>query len=266
MRKYQILLLILLFADNLFGQIAGLSASKLGTLSADVVPAGTIEFEPFFAYSLSTKVFDQNGSRQNLFSSPDSTMRFSASGFRFSYGVMKNLEWGVSVPLDVSEIRFGTKYKIPLEGKLKLAIIAGYSTILGNQIYVRRSAVHETTPSLNAGFVLSYYFSDKFSIDFDTQFQKHTQISSTGHTEGYYLNTDIGYYLLDKVNFIIGINYNYQFYEIHSRNSNILTLNTGIAIEKASNFILVLNAPFDILGRNEYQTKGFGMALTIILD
>ena len=43
-------------------------------------------------------------------------------------------------------------------------------------------------------------------------------------------------------------------------------LNPGIAIEKAENFILVVNAPFDVFGKNEYKTFGFGLALTIILD
>ncbi|MDA3907303.1 MAG: hypothetical protein PF484_14620 [Bacteroidales bacterium] len=76
----------------------------------------------------------------------------------------------------------------------------------------------------------------------------------------------MGYYLLDRVNFIIGLNYNFQSYLSNNDNSQVLTLNTGVAIEKAENFILVLNAPFDILGKNEYQTIGFGLALTIILN
>lgn len=64
----------------------------------------------------------------------------------------------------------------------------------------------------------------------------------------------------------MGLNYNYQAYENSDNNSHLLALNTGLAIERAKHFILVLNAPFDILGKNEYQTRGFGMALTILLD
>ena len=71
---------------------------------------------------------------------------------------------------------------------------------------------------------------------------------------------------MEKVNFIVGLNYAYQAYKTDISNSYLLSLNTGIAIEKAENFILVLNAPFDLLGKNEYQTRGFGLALTVMLD
>ncbi len=266
MKKLSLSILITLFSFNLYAQVGGLSASKLGTLCTTAVPEGSIEFEPFFGYALSTNLFDSNGDVQPLFSTSDSTMKFSASGFRFSYGLMKNLEVGVSLPVDVSEIRFGAKYKLPLEGKLTMGLLAGYNTLVGNQIYARRNAAHEMTPSYVGGLILTYEFTDKLSIDMDAQYQKHTLITNLGHTHGYYINSDIGYYFMEKVNLIVGFNYYFKAYNESINNSHLLTLNTGIAIEKAEHFILVLNAPFDILGKNEYQTKGFGLALTIILD
>ncbi|MEA3444919.1 MAG: hypothetical protein U9R19_09380, partial [Bacteroidota bacterium] len=116
------------------------------------------------------------------------------------------------------------------------------------------------------GVILTYDFSDKFSIDFDAQYHKHKKTTSTGHTHGFNINSDIGYYLMERVNFIVGLNYGSQAYNASTNNSQLLTLNTGVAIEKAEHFILVLNAPFDLLGKNEYQTTGFGLALTIMLD
>jgi len=261
--------LLLFFVINIsisYAQIGGLSASKLGTLCTSTVPEGTIEFEPFFNYATSTKIFDSDGKIQSLFASADSTMKFSASGLRFSYGLMKNMELGVSLPIDVSEIRFGAKYKLPMQGKLSMGLLAGYHTIVGNQIYNRKNAIHESAPSVFAGLVMTYEFNPRLSVDFDAQYQKHTHNTIEGHNQGIYLNSDIGYYFLEKIDFIIGLNFNYQCYDARSNDSYLLTLNTGVAIKRAKNFILVLNAPFDILGKNEFQTKGFGLALTILLD
>ena len=62
------------------------------------------------------------------------------------------------------------------------------------------------------------------------------------------------------------MNYFYKESNIEDNNAHLFTVNPGIAIEKAENFILVLNAPIDLFGKNEYQSIGFGLALTIILD
>lgn len=266
MKNLFLLFFVSFLSVSAYSQVAGLSASKLGTLCTAPVPEGTIEFEPFFGYSITSDYFDSNGDLQPLFSTSDSTMKFSGSGFRFSYGLMKNLEIGVSLPIDVSVVSFGAKYKLPLEGNFTMGLLGGYTTLIGNQVYVRRSAIHEMTPSFVGGIIMTYEFNENLSIDFDAQYQKHTLETSDGHTHGFYLNSDIGYYLMDRVNFIVGLNYGYKVFNASIDNSSLLTLNTGIAIEKAKHFILVLNAPFDLFGKNEYQTKGFGLALTIILD
>ncbi len=266
MKKLFLLFLVAFWSVSAYSQVGGLSASKLGTLCTAPVPEGPIEFEPFFSYATSINFFDSNGDIQALFSTSDSTMRFASSGFRFSYGLIKNLEVGVSLPIDVSEVNFGAKYKLPFEGKFTMGLIAGYTKILGNRISVCRDAFCKATPAYAGGIIMTYNFSDKLSIDFDAQYHKHKKSTVDGHTKGFNVNTDIGYYLMEKVNFIIGLNYAYQAYNISTDNSHLLTLNTGVAIEKAENFILVLNAPFDLFGRNQYQTKGFGLALTIILD
>lgn len=266
MKKITLLLLSLVFVSTSMAQVSGLSASKLVTLCTATVPEGTIEFEPFFGFATSTNFFDSNGDIQSLFLTSDSTIKFSGSGFRFSYGLMKNLEIGVSLPIDVSVVSFGAKYKLPLEGNLTMGLLAGSTTLIGNQVYARRAAIHEMTSSFVGGFIMTYEFNEKLSIDFDAQYQKHRLETFDGHTHGFYLNSDIGYYLMDRVNFIVGLNYNFKAHENDIDNSHLLTLNTGIAIEKAENFILVINAPIDLFGKNEYQTTGFGLALTIILD
>lgn len=266
MKKITLLITLLFVLSYAYSQVGGLSASKLGTLCSSTVPNSTIEFEPFFGYAQSTNYFDSDGEIKSLFSTSDSTMNFAGSGFRFTYGLAKNLELGVSIPVNVNEIHFGAKYQLPIEGNYSFGLLAGYNTIMGNQIFANRDGVNEATPGFVGGIIISYVFSDKLSIDFDAQYQKQIQTTVEGHKQGFYLNSDIGYYLMKKINFIIGLNYGYQAYNTNIDDSYLLTLNTGVAIEKAKNFILVINAPFDILGKNEYQTKGFGLALTTFLD
>ncbi|HAG15408.1 MAG TPA: hypothetical protein DCG69_02645 [Bacteroidales bacterium] len=266
MKKQLLLLFIGVISIPVFGQIGGLSASKIGAVCTTPVAENKIEFEPFFAYALSNHYFDSNSNRQDLFSTADSTLKFSTSGFRFTYGLFKNFEIGVTLPVDVSEVRFGAKYKLPFEGSLSMGILGGYNTLVGNQVYARRNSAHEMTPSFVGGLIFTYKINEKMCFDFDAQFQKHTEETIAGHTHGVFLDSAIGYYILENVNFLAALSYNYKFYSNPTDDSYLLTLNTGIAIEKAEHFILVINAPFDLLGKNEYQTKGFGLALTILLD
>jgi len=46
----------------------------------------------------------------------------------------------------------------------------------------------------------------------------------------------------------------------------LLSLNAGITIERAENFIVVLNTPIDVLGKNIEKFIGFGFALTILIE
>ena len=266
MKKVIITLSLVLAISIAYSQVGGLSASKLGTLCTETVPAQTIEFEPFFGFASSTSFFDTDNNVQDLFLSGDSTQFFSSTGFRFSYGLMKNLEIGVSLPVDVSSVGFGAKYKLPIEGNFTLGILAGYNAIIGNDIYVRRNSTLESTSAIVGGLIMTYEFSDKFSTDFNIQYQTHTNSTTEGHGNGMFVSSDFGYYLVENVNFIMGMNYFYKDLAEPDHSSQLFTLNPGIAIEKAENFILVLNSPIDLFGKNEFKTVGFGLALTIILD
>ncbi len=257
----------LFFAINaIFAQVGGLSASKLGTFCTEAIPAQALEFEPFFEFATSTSAFDMNGTAQNLFVTSDESQIFSSTGFRFSYGLFKDFEIGVSIPVDISTINLGAKYKLPIEGKATFGLLAGYNQILGNAVYIRKDAMHESTNELVGGIILTYEFSDKFSLDFNAQYHKHLNTTNLGHDQGMCIGTDIGYYLIKNINFIIGSRCVFIHYKEKIMNAHLFTLNPGIAIEKAENFILVMNAPFDVFGKNQYKTFGFGLALTIILD
>lgn len=265
MRKL-ILALNMFFAISVaYSQVGGLSASKLGTYCAETVPAQSLEFEPTFYFASTTSYFNQNSDIHKLFMSEDSIQHFASTGFRFSYGLFENFELGVTIPIDISTISFGIKYKLPIDNKLEFGLMAGYNGIYGNDIYVKRNTVHESTSAYALGLICTYPFSDKLSIDFNAQYQTHIHKTITNHKKGVYLSSDIGYYLLKNINFISGFSYSFRNNDAPEQNSYLFTFNPGIAIEKAERFILVLNSPVDLFGKNEYKTTGLGLALTILL-
>jgi hypothetical protein len=267
MKKIFIFVLLIASFSFAMAQVGGLSASKLGAYSAGTVPANNIEFEPSFGFASSTKYFDKKGNRSGLFHSDDSIQRFSSMGLRFTYGVIKDLEVGISLSADMSDINWGMKYKLKMTGNTQIAFFAGYESVMGNMIYVKRNLVHEATSSVGGGLIISHVFSDKLSMDINGQYHKHFHSTLNGHDQGYMLTTDIGYYLLKNINFIGELVYSLNINNTSvENNSQLFTFNPGIAIERSKHFILVLNTPIDLWGKNEYQTTGFGMALTILLD
>ncbi len=144
--------------------------------------------------------------------------------------------------------------------------MAGYNGIYGNDVYVKRNTVHESTSAYALGLICTYPFSDKLSIDFNAQYQTHIHKTIANHKNGVYISSDIGYYLIKNINFISGFSYSFKNNDEQEKCSYLFTYNPGIAVEKAERFILVLNSPIDLLGKNEYKTTGLGLALTILLN
>lgn len=267
MKKNIIILSLVLYTSISFAQIEGISASRLGTYCAETVAVNSIEFEPAFSFATATKEFNNDGVQQNLFLSPDSTQLFSSFGFRFTYGLFQNFEIGVSLPVDVSTMNIGAKYKLPFHTKTQFAIFAGYNAIIGNKVYVKRNSVHELTSFVVAGFAASYNFSDKLGFDFNAQYHKHSNSTVLGHNQGFSISTDVGYYLFEDISFISGFKYLYKDNdEFNNHYYYLFTINPGISIERSKKFGLSLNVPIDLLGKNEYKTTGFGMALTVLLN
>lgn len=267
MNKHIYIIIIFVFNLNIgFSQIGGLSASKLSTFCVETVPNKSIEFEPAFTFALSTNYFDKKGNIQNLFLTEDSIQHFSSTGLRFSYGLFKNFEIGVTLPVDISTLSLGVKYSLLTQTKLRFGLMAGYNGVYGNDVYVKRNRMHESTSSYSLGVIFSSKFSDKLSLDFNAQYQNHINKTVNGDGKEVFLSTDIGYYLIDNVNFISGFNYFFRDNDFDGQDAFLFTFNPGIAIEKGDRFILVLNAPIDLFGKNEYKTNGFGLALTILLN
>jgi len=264
MKKILFISLLLTISYFSYSQIGGISASKLVTLCTTTVPENTLEFEPAFSSSFSNKTWTSNGTLVTYLS--DSIATESDFGFRFSYGVIKNLEIGIALPIDVSTISYGMKYKLPFDNKISVGLLTGFNFPLGNQINSKKVYTFENTYSYVGGLVTTYEFSNKFSIDADVQYQKYFQNILEKHQNDLFLNMDIGYFVLDGIQLVTGLNYFQTNFENSDMNMSLLNLNLGITLERAENFIIVVNSPINLMGQNLLKTNGFGFALTIMID
>jgi hypothetical protein len=260
MNKILIFLIVLSFSIA-NAQVGGLSASKLFTICSETVPKSAIEFEPSFAFSTSRYSWNDSYKMSDNFSNSDSVSVSSAMAFRFSYGLTNNIELGVSVYNGVSLASWGLKYNFYKKEKTLFSLIIGVNTVLGNRTYDIHNLSNSN--SIATGFILSKKISEKLSFDADLQYQRYFLDNIIRHQD-IFINTDFGYYIFDGIQLVMGLNY---FINDGSfRQSSLLILNPGLTIEKATNFILVLQVPYSITGRNSQKTVGFAMALTILID
>ena len=97
-----VLLLLVLIMNAAYSQVAGISASKIGTFCFGTVPAKDLEFEPSFSFGKTSQTWNSESKLQNKFANGDSIETISGLAFRCTYGLTDKLEIGMSAPADVS--------------------------------------------------------------------------------------------------------------------------------------------------------------------
>jgi len=264
MKNLFLITILLFFVTNIFSQVSGVSASKLATMCASTVEPKIMEFEPSFGFGYSNKYYDDNGKLTNTFANNDSLGIESGLNFRFTYGVINNIEIGTALPADLSGIGFGTKYKLFEKNNLSSAIICGVNLPLGNTVINKTLKTVDNTPNLAGGLVFSFNFNDKNGIDIDCQAQKFVSKLEENHVLDYFIDLDYSYWVSPQFQVIAGLNYYNSKYDNYNENS--LILNLGTTIERQKNYLLVLNSPLNLMGKNVSQTFGFGFALTISIE
>ncbi len=244
--SYFFLFVFALTTNNIFSQISGISASKLVVINAETVPESKIEFEPSFGFSVSVE---------------DSLQISSDFGFRFTYGLNSKTEVGISLPVNMSGINWGLKYNAVNYNNLSVGIIAGIENalIVNNSNEPKYGTFFK---SYAAGLVSTYQINKKLSIDFDTQIQNKFHYSKQDFH--WFFNSEIGYYIPSGLQFVTGIQYEYK--PFHENEKYNFIINNGITVEKAENFILVLNFPYQFKTKNTPSSVGFATALTILID
>ncbi len=249
----------LVLQNLIIAQVSGVSASKLSAINTETVPVNTFEFEPSFLLGFSSKYWNGEGSLIHSFHGKDSLETTSQLNFRFTYGVLSGFEAGFSIPGDASSFSLGLKYNFLNRGKNSFAFLAGFNTPLGNKIYTisnKTNSVNEFDNSIAAGIIYSKEFTQNMSFDLNLEYQFH--LNSGINNPDFFIYSDLGYYV-NKIQLILGLYYSSYSDRV---NKNKFTINIGTTIERNDNFILVLNFPIDIYGKNAKQIFGFGFAFT----
>lgn len=265
-KKSVIVIILIIFSGNYaFSQISGISASKLGTYCACPVPLHEIEFEPAFGTSFSRGTWNPQGKYFAYNPANDSNAFSSEFAFRFTYGIFNNMEAGIFIPVSGEMISTGIKYNFP-SLKDKFAFMAGVNIPLQSQKKNDNLFTDRDFGSYGAGIIFSSQLCEKSSLDFNIQGQKYFKNLNNGHYSDIFASTDFGFIIFYNLQTVLGVIYKTSIFDNSIENVHLLTINPGITIESAENFILALNYPIDIMGRNVEKSQGFSLALTIMIN
>lgn len=265
MKKIFLIVIICSISFNTSAQIGGISGSKLNTVSFEVVGHHKIEFEPSFSFSRTSKYWDNNGELRNSYNSSDSINYTSSTQLRFTYGLFDKLELGVTVPTDISTSSWGMKYIIYNEKKIGISLIGGLNIPLGNSVKDNQIRTTENTTQAGIGAVLSYQHNDNLSFDFNVQYNNYLNKLNSTQSSSIFISSEGGYYIFSKtLQLITGIGYQKHNFDIIDK--YLVTLYSGVTVETGKNYIIVLNMPVDIMGKNIEKSFGLGLALTLLFE
>ena len=254
------LLILCLFANIISGQVGGISGSKVNSVNHVPIPVGTAEFEPSYTFSKYTKAWNDQGNLGDAFSSIDSAEINASWNMRMAYAFTDELEVGCNLGSNYSN--WSAKYAIGNWDKLGLGLMTGLNLPFGNALIDKSNRASEHIGNYGLGIIGSYQFSEKASFDLNIQNFKnlfdHVEISNND----FYISADFGHYV--GRSFLLASMY-FQKSDFDGFTANVLRFSPGISIEHMSNYFIVLNGNFDLLGKNMPKTNGFSIAFTITL-
>lgn len=246
-------------------QITGISASKVVAYTVINIPHNTVEFEPSFGSSWSSRQYDKDGNVVNLYNSPDSASVSSGLAWRITYGLFDKMEIGTSFSPSFSSVSWSTKYMVIGNDKYGFSIMAGMTNPLGNRVYNKSQRTANDVTSYGLGLIGSWFFTDQLSLDINTQFQNYSE-SVNGVSDGdFFFSADIGNYILNNKILLLA-SFSHQRSTYPTLTQKKWTFSPGVSIEYANNFLVVVNGSFDFAGRNIFKQHGFGIALTTFLN
>lgn len=263
-----IFLLSSIFILTSEAQVSGVSGSKVNAVNAAPIFRHTVEFEPVIETGWSKRRWNDNWRREDLFSSPDSTSRFTSMSYRITYGISEDLEAGVNITGDFEMISFAFKKRFIDNEILGVSFLGGFNYVAGNGIY-NLDKIRHMHSAIVAGISASYSASERFSLDVDLQFEPGIKnIRTLNDYSHFYINSDAGWYINDDLQLVGGFSFSHLVSnnEDKPEGANIFKLNPGFTVEKGRNFILVGGIPFCVAGRNYECTTGLLLALTILID
>jgi hypothetical protein len=265
MKKNLILASFLLICLQSWSQIAGVSNDKLVVVNPGAIATRSFEFEPGFGYIWSTKSFDNNGSLVDIKPGGDSIQVLQALAFRFTYGFAKNFEIGTTITSDLNTFALGIKYTFLEKEKNVMGAFLGTTFSNESDFVLRNTGVFGKTASVVGGLAYMAIFSNKLSMDVDVQYQNIFD-NNQSYSDDIFTAAEIGYRFPKHVQLIGGFGFRYNHFKTDRPDAWLLTFNPGITVNPGETFVMIVNVPFDIAGRNTDRFNGFTFTLTIGLN
>ena len=265
MKKALILTSFLFIFLQSWSQVVGISNDKLVVVGAETIGPKTFEFEPGFGYIWSTKAFNDNGKLISLNPEGDSIQVLSALAFRFTYGFAENFEIGTTITSDLNTFGLGIKYTFLDKEKNVMCAFLGTTFSNESDFVLRNTGIFGKTASVGGGLAYMAIFSERLSMDVDVQYQNVFD-NNQSYSDDLFSAAEIGYRFPKHVQLIGGFSFRYNHFKTDRRDTWLLTFNPGITVNPGKTFVMILNVPFDIAGRNTDRFNGFTFALTITLN
>jgi len=267
MKRIVFPIIFVFFSLPVLAQIAGVSNDKLAVVGPESIGKRTMEFEPGFGYIWSKKSFDGDGKLVSLNPENDSILVLQALAFRFTYGFAKNFEIGTVVTSTLDAFALGVKYTFVNKPKFLAGAFLGSNFNNESDFVFRNTGIFGKTASIVGGFAFMNMFgeSQRLSLDYDIQYQ-NTFDKNNSWADDIFASAELGYMFKNAIQLITGLNYRFNNYKNGDPNSWLLTWNTGITTKPGKMFVIIVNIPIDIAGRNTNRFTGFQIVLTIGLD
>lgn len=256
--KSQIIFTILVFTGLsvvTFGQVSGISSSKLSVPRAEILEKGSFEFEPSFLVAHSYNTFDESGSSHSIHGDEVA----SALAFRVTFGISKNFEIGSLLPSNIENIGLGAKYNYMNSDFFKTSVIAGFGLPAGNS-FLPDSAHNDNHYSASIGNVFSFSFSEDASADVMISYTNiigdhaFNSLLSFQSGFGYYLNEE--FQLIGELNGMTAIS--------DGMYSGKLSVAPGFSYSVTNSLGIAAGVQYDIFGKNELQSLCYFAAFTIL--
>lgn len=264
MKKILISVSFLIAFLQSWSQIGGVSNDKLVVVNPGSIATRSFEFEPGFGYIWSTKAFDNNGNLIDFKPGGDSIQVLQALAFRFTYGFAKNFEIGTTITSDLNTFILGIKYTFLEKEKILMGAFFGTTFSNESDFVFRNTGIFGKTASVVGGLAFMASFSERLSMDIDLQYQNVFD-NKKSYSDDIFSAAEIGYRFPKHVQLIGGFNFRYNHFKTDNPDTWLLTFNPGITVKPGESFVMILNVPFDLMGRNTDRFNGFTFTLTITL-
>lgn len=258
-----ILILIVVFGtSDLTGQIGGVTAGRINSISAAPITVHSAEFEPNYGFTSSQSQWDESSKLTSLYSSPDSLLIKTSFSLRIAYGLSDKIEVGTFISPEFSN--WSLKYLIDQIGKTQIGLIGGINIPYGNTIVKKGARTADQTLSYGLGIASTVLLNERTAIELNIQHQGYfSDFDPDIPNRDLFFYMDYGQYISNN-NIQLLASISFQESKFATYSSTVFSIYPGVSLEMKDNFLIVVNGAFDLFGKNASKTKGFALAWTML--